>query len=138
MRKSQTVLRRQFAAYCSLCPVQIHDLAEDEKKLQRAVGCKDIKLRYNHKLGICQVWHDSPDRGLYVIFNIKDKYNLDWAIRELKNRRKSGREMAEIYLRQAERDEADFDYRNRQLAREAAELVYDHKVGKVVTSAWSR
>jgi hypothetical protein len=130
---AQKSLRKYFHQYTRLSPVW-RDLTEDEKRLQDEIGCKDLKLRYNCKLGFCQVWHDSPDVGLYIIFNIKDKYNLCWAIWEMKRRQKSQRELRDLLLKTTEENEEEFRYNNEQLSRETAELLYDHRVGKVTTS----
>ncbi len=135
MTKTQRILRDYFHRYTTLNPVQMHDLTEDEKRLQSEIKNRDIKLRFNRREGFCQVWHDSPDRGLYVVFNIKDKYGLCWAIRELKDRQRNWRQLRDMCLSIIEKDEQDFDYKNKQLSRETAELIRDHAVGKVVTSA---
>ena len=113
----------------------MHNLEKDQKRLQEALNDKRLLLRYNKILKFCQVWYDAPDSGLYVVLNIPDKYNLEWAIWELKQRQKSRRELQDACLKISEQPEKDFARHNEELSRETAELYSDYKVGKVVTSA---
>lgn len=111
----------------------MHNLGDDQERLQEALDDKRLLLRYSNHLKCCQLWYDAPS-GLYIVFNIKDHYNVGWVIWELKRRQRTRRELLAMYATHLEGTEKAFNEKNEALARETAQLYSDYKVGKVVTS----
>jgi len=113
----------------------MHSLKDDQECLQEALGDKRLLLRYNFHPDkkCCQAWYDAPS-GLYLVFDIKDHYDLAWAVWELKRRQKNRRELLAMYATHLENANKPFNEKNEALARETAQLYSDYKVGKVVTS----
>ena len=111
----------------------MHNLADDQERLQETLDDKRLLLRYSNHLKCCQLWYDAPS-GLYIVFNIKDHYDLNWVIWELRRRQRNRRELMAMYAAHAEESNKAFDEKNEALARETAQLYSDYKVGKVVTS----
>jgi len=131
------MIRKYFSRWTTINPAIMHDLTEDQERLQEAFSDKRLLLRYNRLLKCAQAWYDSQS-GLYVVLNIKDHYSLAWVIWELRRRQKTKRELKSWYLKFDEEQENQFNKANEELAREATDLYFNYKKKKVVTSAHTK
>lgn len=128
-------MQKMFRQQTTLNPVQMRSLEKEQKKLQEALNDRNLKLRYNRRHNFCQVWYFPRNSAPYIVLNIKDNYNLCWAIHTLKARQRKGRELAEMAIRHFEAHEKKFEEDNYGLSREMGELLDDRRKGKIVTSA---
>jgi len=111
----------------------MHDLEADQKRLQETFFDTHLKLRYNHLKKYVQVWYDAPS-GLHCLLNIEGSYSIAWAIRKLRERQRTKKQLAEMYLAQLEAREKKTEDKINELAQETAEVVRKHAVGKVTVS----
>lgn len=134
MKKAAT--KQQIKAYFNryTYAAEDKDKKDEQKKLKETFHDERLLLRYNGLINQWQLWYSTP-YSLYVIFNAEWPFNIDRIIYKLRQRQKKRRELLAMYEAQQERQEKTFDDKNKELARETAELVRDHKVGKVSTSA---
>lgn len=132
-------MKQHLHQWTTLNPVIMHNLEDDQKRLQETFGDDKLFLRYNYhpSLKCCQIWYNAPSCP-YIVLNMKGHYSFGWAIWELRRRQRNRRELLAMYNAQFEKNEAAFDEKNEALARETAQLYSDYKVGKVVTSGHTK
>lgn len=126
-------IKEYFAKYTTLHPSCMHGLEPDQKRLQDTFSDTQLKIRYNRLKKCVQVWYDAPS-GLHCLLNMEGSYNLGWAIRELRERQRTKKQLAEMYTAQLEARDKSTKDKIDALARETAEVVGKHVAGKVTVS----
>lgn len=131
-RRARQTVRKYFNTHCFLSPV-FHDFTPDQKRVQEELNDNRILLRWNHLIGQAQVWYDAPS-GLYCVFNIEGQYSPAKAIRILKEKQKTGRQMLKVYQDMKEREKREEEYKIAQTVEPTADALGSWSKGKVTTS----
>ena len=103
---------------------------DDEKRLQARFSDRALKLKWNMKNRQCEIWYVKEQELPYCILTIKDRYNYPKAEKELIQRERSSKEVAEEYLKHQEEADRDQARQMKDYTRPYAEAAWSKAVGK--------
>lgn len=102
----------------------------DERRLRDVFNDIHLRIRYNHKIELHQVWYVAP-HDMYCICNIEHPYNIARVIKTLDERQESGKKLLFDYIARQERERREQEDRVRSYTREVAKVADNVRKGKV-------
>ena len=102
-----------------------------EKRLLSEFHDRYLKLRYRIKTRQCEVWHCVPNELYRCILVIEDHYDINAAVRTLKQREMRKRQLRAEYIKQCAADEKKENDGIKAAAREIAVTADNCRKGKL-------